>query len=163
MNKLIIPAAAVTAVTLLSGCQHVTVRHHYPQPVQVIEHRTVVVDRHHKPTPPVKVIKVVRPPIRVVAPPPKREQKRHRQEHGHPPMHRDERNKHRKPGQPKVRVIPVTPQVKRAGGFAAQVGHKERAAKPVQAHGKRNEEKPKQGKRDTKEHRKERREPRHDA
>lgn len=159
MNKLIVSASAVAAVTLLSGCQHVTVRHHYPQPVEVIEHRTVVVDHRHKPAPPpVKVIKVVRPPVRVVAPPPKHEHKKPR------PGHRDDRNEHRGHERPRVKVIPVAPPVKRAGGFAAQVERKERAAKPVPAKAKQREEKAKQEeKHEKKERREDRKERRHGA
>ncbi len=56
MNKLLISALAVPAVTLLSGCQHVTVRHHHPEPVEVVEtnrtvyveHRDVEVHEHHR-------------------------------------------------------------------------------------------------------------------
>lgn len=102
MNKLFITTLALTAVTLLSGCQHVTVRHNHPAPVQVrtvhVEHREVGVhDHHHQshqrqhedrrhdhqppqrvvvtPTPPVRVIPP-RPPVRIVSP-------QHHDEHRH--------------------------------------------------------------------------------
>lgn len=187
MNKFLIPAIAVSAVTLLSGCQVVSVRHHYPEPVRVVgTHRTVVVDhrdvvvyeqRHDSRPPqrvvvqPVKTIKVVppRPPVRVVVPVHRHEKpERGRPEQARPPAHRDKERRQRQPGKvhPQVKVIPVTPQVKAARGFAAQVARQ--AAVPVKAkpqkvkepaRAKQEHNKPKQEeKQDKKEHRDERQE-----
>ena len=118
MNKFLIPAIAVSAVTLLGGCQAVSVRHHYPEPARVVEshHRVVVI-------PPARVIRVT-PAVRVVAPVHRHEKPgRGHQEHARPPAHRDNERRQRQPRKvhPQVKVIPVTPQVKAARGFAAQV------------------------------------------
>jgi hypothetical protein len=136
MNKLMLPALAVTAVSLLSGCQVVTVRHYYPEPAPVIETRGpvhVVPPHRHQAPPPQVVIVRPAPPVRVVAPLPPRHpvppNSGRRPEHApeHPPVPRERNREPRRPppAPKKVRVIPVTPQVK-GGLFGAtqQAVHK---------------------------------------
>jgi hypothetical protein len=129
MNRLLIPTLAAAAVTLLSGCQTVTVRQYYPEPIQVIEsHSTVYVEHRPAPVhraPPVVVVRSAAP-ARKPAPIPPYARNRQRPEHGAPPAPRDERGQHRQPERrpQQERVVPATPQAKGLFATTAQAAHK---------------------------------------
>jgi len=101
MNKLILAATAVAAVTVTTGCKHTVVRtvHH---PVEVIDSRTVVhehtdvhIHEHREPPRIVEEVRVIRPqPIYVPVPSGHREPERHSHEPAHPapPAHSNSRH-----------------------------------------------------------------------